>query len=385
MKTKKTYKFATQAIHAGQEPEPVTGAIIVPIYATSTYVQPALGQHKGYEYSRTGNPTRTALETAIASLEQGKFGLAFASGMAAIATAMNIFQAGDHIIVTDDVYGGTYRLFTKVLSNFNISFTFVDTTKPSELKHAIRKNSKAIWIETPTNPMLKITDLKTIAAFAKENKLISFVDNTFMSPYFQTPLTHGIDAVVHSTTKYLGGHSDVVGGAIVTSIPALYEKLKFLQNAIGGTPGPFDSWLVLRGLKTLAIRMKTHAENAMKVAEFLERHKKIKRVIYPGLKSHPHYDLACKQMTGCGGIITLELKGTLNSTKRFLEKLRLFALAESLGGVESLADHPAIMTHASIPKEQRKQLGISDTLVRLSVGIEDSDDLIADLNEALKS
>ena len=385
MKTKKSYKFDTNAIHAGQEPEPVTGAIIVPIYATSTYVQPLLGQHKGYEYSRTGNPTRTALETAIASLEQGKFGLAFASGMAAITTAMHLFQAGEHIIVTDDVYGGTYRLFTKVLSKFNLSFSFVDTSKPGELKRAVKKNSRAIWIETPTNPMLKITDLKEVAGFAKEKKLISFVDNTFMSPYFQLPLTYGIDAVVHSTTKYLGGHSDVVGGAIVTSNSRLHEQLKFLQNAIGGVPGPFDSWLVLRGLKTLAVRMKTHSENALKVAEFLEGHKKIKRVIYPGLKSHPHHNIACKQMTGFGGIVTFELNGTLTDTKRFLEKLRLFALAESLGGVESLADHPAIMTHVSIPKEQREKLGISDTLVRLSVGIEHLNDLIADLEEALKS
>lgn len=381
----KYHKFATRAIHAGQDPEPATGAIIVPIYATSTYVASALGKHKGYEYSRTGNPTRTALETALASLEGAKYGLAFASGMAAITTAMCLFKAGDHIIVNDDVYGGTYRLFTQVLSSMQISFTFVNTSSLKEIKRAVKKNSRGIWMETPTNPLLKLTDLEEAALFAKEKGLISFADNTFMTPYFQQPLSFGIDVVAHSTTKYLGGHSDVVGGAILTNRQDLYERLKFLQNAIGATPGPFDSWLVLRGLKTLAIRMKEHNSNACKVAEYLEGHSKVKRVIYPGLKSHPGYKLACKQMSGFGGIITLELKGGLAQTRRFIEKLKLFALAESLGGVESLADHPAIMTHASIPKAQREQSGITDSLVRLSVGIEHIDDLLTDLERALKS
>lgn len=376
-------KFATKAIHVGQEADPTTGAIITPIYQTSTYVQDALGSHKGYEYSRTQNPTRASLEQCLASLENGEYGMAFASGMVACNTVMNLLSAGDHVVVGDDVYGGVYRLFERVLSRYKLTFTYVDARDINEVQKAIRSDTKMLWLETPTNPLLKLADLKVLAEIARKSNLISVVDNTFASPYLQTPLDFGIDIVVHSTTKYLGGHSDVVGGAIVTSRPELYENLKFHQNAVGGVPGPFDSWLVLRGLKTLSVRMREHEKNAMAIAQFLEKHPKIEKVVYPGLQSHPQHALACSQMKGFGGMLSCVVKGGLNGAKDFLQGTKLFALAESLGGVESLIGHPATMTHASIPKEMREARGIVDGLVRLSVGIEDCDDLIADLTSAL--
>jgi cystathionine gamma-lyase len=376
-------KFETKAIHVGQEPDKATGAVIVPIYQTSTYVQESPGKHKGYEYSRTANPTRLALEKCLASLEDAKFGLAFSSGMAAVSVVMNLLKAGDHVISCDDLYGGTYRIFEKVYKDYWLEFSYIDMTSPENLSRALRKNTKMVWVETPTNPLLKIIDLKKVSDFARRYKLISAVDNTFATPYFQKPLSLGIDIVVHSSTKYLGGHSDLVGGAILTSNQAYYDRMKFCQNAVGSVPGPFDCFLVLRGLKTLSLRMREHEANAIAVANFLSTHKKVKRVIYPGLKSHPDYKLARKQMSGSGGIVSFELKSNLSGAKRFLSKLKIFSLAESLGGVESLADHPAIMTHSSIPPDLRKKLGLSDTLIRLSVGIENKEDLIEDLGRAL--
>ncbi|MCJ7459468.1 MAG: PLP-dependent aspartate aminotransferase family protein [candidate division Zixibacteria bacterium] len=376
-------KFETKAIHIGQEPDKATGAIIVPIYQTSTYVQESPGKHKGYEYSRTANPTRLALEKCLASLEEARFGLAFSSGMAAISVVLNLLKAGDHVISCDDLYGGTYRIFEKVYKDYGLEFSYVDLTFPENLSRALRKNTKMVWVETPTNPLLKIIDLKKVSEFAKKHNLISAVDNTFATPYFQKPLNLGIDIVVHSSTKYLGGHSDLVGGSILTSNQAYYDRMKFCQNAVGGVPGPFDCFLVLRGLKTLSLRMREHEANAIQVANFLSAHKKVKRVIFPGLKSHPDYKLVQKQMSGFGGIVSFELKSNLAGAKRFLKKLKLFSLAESLGGVESLADHPGIMTHSSIPPALRRKLGISDTLIRLSVGIENKEDLIQDLRRAL--
>ncbi len=376
-------KFSTRAIHVGQEPDPSTGAIITPIFQTSTYVQEALGTHKGYEYSRTQNPTRSALEACLASLENGKYGLAFASGMVACNTVMNLLSSGAHVIVGDDVYGGVYRLFEKVLSRYNLSFSYVDASNLKEVATAITPATKMLWLETPTNPLLKLADLSSLAQLAKKANLISVVDNTFASPYLQNPLDFGIDLVVHSTTKYLGGHSDVVGGAIITSCDDLYEQLKFHQNAVGGVPGPFDSFLVLRGLKTLSVRMREHEKNATAVAQYLEKHPAIEKVIYPGLASHPQHELARRQMRGSGGMLSCIVAGGLEGAKKLLYGTKLFALAESLGGVESLIGHPATMTHASIPKETREARGISDGLVRLSVGIEDGDDLIADLRTAL--
>ena len=376
-------KFETKAIHIGQEPDKATGAIIVPIYQTSTYVQESPGKHKGYEYSRTANPTRLALEKCLASLEEARFGLAFSSGMAAISVVLNLLKAGDHVISCDDLYGGTYRIFEKVYKDYGLEFSYVDLTFPENLSRALRKNTKMVWVETPTNPLLKIIDLKKVSEFAKKHNLISAVDNTFATPYFQKPLNLGIDIVVHSSTKYLGGHSDLVGGSILTSNQAYYDRMKFCQNAVGGVPGPFDCFLVLRGLKTLSLRMREHEANAIQVANFLSAHKKVKRVIFPGLKSHPDYKLARRQMSGSGGIVSFELKSNLAGAKRFLRKLKLFSLAESLGGVESLADHPGIMTHSSIPPALRRKLGISDTLILLSVGIENKEDLIEDLKRGL--
>jgi len=376
-------KFETRAIHIGQEPDKATGAIIVPIYQTSTYVQKAPGKHKGYEYSRTSNPTRTALEKCLASLEEARFGLAFSSGMAAISTVMNLLKAKDHIIVCDDLYGGTYRLFEKVYKDYGLEFSYVDFSNPENLLKVLKKNTRMIWVETPTNPLLKIIDLKKISKLANKYNLILAVDNTFATPFFQRPLPLGADIVVHSSTKYLGGHSDLVGGAIVTSNPEYYDRMKFCQNAVGGIPGPFDCFLVLRGIKTLSLRMREHQANAIEVADFLSSHKKVKKVLYPGLKSHPMHNLARKQMSGFGGIVTFELKSNLAGAKRFLKNLKLFSLAESLGGVESLAGHPALMTHSSIPLNLRKRLGISDNLVRLSIGIENIEDLIEDLRRAL--
>jgi cystathionine beta-lyase/cystathionine gamma-synthase len=376
-------KFSTKAIHVGQAPDPVTGAIITPIYQTSTYVQEELGKHKGFEYARTQNPTRNALQECLASLEGGKHGLAFATGMAACSTVMNLLSAGDHVVVGDDVYGGVYRLFERVMSRYKLTFTYVDASKLSEVEGAIRSDTKMLWLETPTNPMLKIVDLQALGAIAKKHNLISVVDNTFASPYLQRPLEQGFELVVHSTTKYLGGHSDVVGGAIITSRDDLHETLQFHQNACGGTPGPFDSWLVLRGLKTLALRMEQHCKNAAAIAKHLENHPKIEKVIYPGLPSHPQHELAKRQMSGFGGMVSLVAKGGIDGARKILNGTKLFALAESLGGVESLIGHPVTMTHASIPKELRDSRGVVDGLVRLSVGIEDIDDLIADLDRAL--
>ena len=379
---KDSMKFATRAIHAGQRPDPTTGAIMTPVYLTSTYVQESPGVHKGWEYSRTHNPTRKAYENCIANLEGGKFGFAFASGCAAATTIMHMLKAGDHVVAMDDMYGGTYRLFDKVFKLSGLEFSFVDLTDTKNARSAIKSNTKMIWLETPTNPTLKLADIKEICAIAREKNILVCVDNTFMSPYFQKPLDLGADIVVHSATKYIGGHSDMVGGAVATNNPDIAEKLAFLSNAMGGVQGAFDSFLALRSLKTLHIRMKAHAENAMKVAEFLSTHPQVEKLLYPGLKSHPQHELAKKQMTGFGGMITFFIKGGLPAARTFLETVKVFALAESLGGVESLIEHPAIMTHASVPPEQRKQLGIDDSLIRLSVGIEDVSDLIEDLTQA---
>ena len=377
--------FGTRAIHAGQQPDPTTGAIMTPIYASSTYVQESPGVHKGYEYSRTHNPTRAAYEACIADLESGTRGFAFASGLAATATLLDLFETGSHIVVMDDVYGGTYRLFERVRRrSAGLDFTFVDLSDTAGLEAAIRENTKLIWIETPTNPLLKLVDLEAVTAIAKARGILTCCDNTFASPWVQRPLEHGCDIVMHSATKYLNGHSDMVGGILVVGDNAdLAEELAFLINAVGGIQGPFDAFLALRGLKTLALRMERHGESARQVAEFLENHPKVAQVHYPGLASHPQHGLAQRQMRGGGGMVTAVLHGGLEESRRFLERVEIFALAESLGGVESLIEHPAIMTHASIPPDIRATLGISDGLVRLSVGVEEVDDLIADLRQAL--
>jgi len=376
--------FSTRTIHAGQHHDPSTGAVMVPIYATSTYAQESPGVHKGYEYSRSQNPTRMAFERCIADLESGSDGFAFASGLAAISTVLELLDTGSHVIASDDLYGGSFRLFDKVRRrSAGLEFSFVDLSDLAAIEAAIRPNTRMIWVETPTNPLLRLADLAAIAALAKKHYLIAAADNTFASPYVQRPLEHGFDIVMHSTTKYLNGHSDIVGGCLVTKDADLTARLRFLHNAVGSIAGPFDSFLALRGLKTLALRMERHCTNALKIAAWLEKHPKVERVIYPGLESHPQHELARKQMHGFGGIVTFFVKGGLSATKRVLERTRLFTLAESLGGVESLIEHPAIMTHASIPQEQRARIGISDELVRLSVGVEDADDLIADLAQAL--
>lgn len=378
--------FATRAIHAGQKPDPTTGAIMTPIYATSTYVQESPGVHKGFEYSRSQNPTRFALEACIADLENGGAGFAFSSGLAAMGTLLELLDSGDHVIAMDDLYGGSYRLFENVRRrSAGLQFSFVDLSDPAALEAAIQDNTRMVWVESPTNPLLKMVDLDAIAGLAKKHNLISVCDNTFCSPYVQRPLDHGFDVVMHSTTKYLNGHSDVVGGVAVVAEgrDAIRDKLAFLQNAVGSVPGPFDCFLVLRALKTLPVRMERHCANAQRIAEFLEAHPKVEKVWYPGLESHPQHELAKRQMRGFGGMVTAVLKGGLDDARRFLERCELFALAESLGGVESLIEHPAIMTHASVPKEIREALGISDGLVRLSVGIEDCDDLLAELEAAL--
>jgi cystathionine gamma-lyase len=377
--------FATRTIHAGQHHDPSTGAVMVPIYATSTYAQESPGVHKGYEYSRSQNPTRMAFERCIADLESGTAGFAFASGLAAIATILDLLSSGDHVVATDDIYGGSYRLFERVRRrSAGLDFDFVDFTDMAAIERAIRPETKLIWIETPTNPLLKLADLAGIVALAKKRGIVTVTDNTFASPYVQRPLELGCDIVMHSTTKYLNGHSDIVGGvAVVGDNRELAERMTFLQNAVGAIAGPFDSFLALRGLKTLALRMERHCSNALKIARWLEARKDVARVIYPGLESHPQHALAKRQMSQFGGIVTVILKRDLAGTKRFLERTRLFTLAESLGGVESLIEHPAIMTHASIPHEQRDRIGITDSLVRLSCGVEDADDLIADLDQAL--
>jgi len=379
--------FDTRAIHAGQEPDPTTGAIMTPIYTSSTYVQESPGVHKGYDYSRSINPTRKALEACIADLEGSSYGYAFSSGMAACSTVLEVLNSGDHVIAMDDLYGGTYRLFEDVRKrSAGLEFTFSDLSDFSTVESSIRNNTKMIWVETPTNPLLKIVDLKKIAKFAKENNLISVCDNTFCSPYIQNPLELGFDIVVHSATKYLNGHSDLIGGIVVCSNhkTELADQILYLQNAIGSIMNPFDSFLLLRSLKTLAVRMERHCENTMQIASFLDSHEAIEKVIYPGLQSHPQHDLAKKQMKHYGGMLTLILKGGLDSARLFLERTEIFSLAESLGGVESLIEHPAIMTHASIPPDVREEIGITDGLVRLSVGIESLDDLIQDLKVALK-
>lgn len=374
--------FSTRAIHAGQSPDPTTGAIMTPVYLTSTYVQESPGVHKGWEYSRTHNPTRRAYENCMASLESGKYGFAFASGCAATTTILHLLKGGDHVIAMDDMYGGTFRLFDKILKHDGIDFSFVDLTKVENFEKAIKPNTKMVWLETPTNPTLKLVDIKKISALAKAKGIIVAVDNTFMSPYFQRPLELGADIVVHSATKYIGGHSDVVGGVAVTSRDDIAEKMAFLSNGMGAIQGPFDSFMCLRSLKTLPLRMKAHQENAMAIAKFLEAHPKVEKVIYPGLESHPQHALAKEQMHGFGGMITFYIKGGMDSARKFLENVNVFALAESLGGVESLIEHPAIMTHASVPAETRKVLGIDDSLIRLSVGVEDLNDLLADLKSA---
>jgi len=387
MTDKKELGFATRVIHGGQEPDPRTGAVMPPIYATSTYVQSSPGKHKGYEYSRTANPTRDALQAAVANLEGGAAGFGFASGMAATATVLELLDSGSHIVAMHDLYGGSYRLMENVRKrSAGHDVSFVDLTQPSELEAAVRPNTRLVWVETPTNPLLKLVDLSAIAGMARKLGLLSVCDNTFATPFIQRPLEHGFDIVVHSTTKYLNGHSDAVGGAaVVRADPGLQERVAYLQNAIGGVSGPFDSFLTLRGIKTLALRMERHCANAMAVASFLEGHEKVKKVFYPGLASHPQHALAKKQMVGgFGGIVTAELRGTLDDARRMLERCELFSLAESLGGVESLIEHPGLMTHASLPPAMRASLGISDGLIRLSVGIEAVDDLIADLRQALK-
>lgn len=379
------HKIATRVIHAGQSPDPTTGAIMTPIYATSTYVQESPGVHKGYEYSRTRNPTRDAYEKCVADLESGQRGFAFASGMAATATVLELLKPGDHIIAMDDLYGGTFRILDKVRRRTaGLQISFVDLSQPEKVKAAIRPETRMIWVETPTNPMLKLVDLRRIAEIAKQHSLISVADNTFATPLSQRPLERGFDIVVHSATKYLNGHSDMIGGiAIVGENHDIADQLAFLQNAVGAISGPFDSFLALRGLKTLDVRMERHCKNALELALWLEKHPKVAKVIYPGLTSHPQHVLAKEQMEQFGGMISVELKGGLQETVRMLERCEIFSLAESLGGVESLIEHPAIMTHASIPKEQREQLGIKDGLIRLSVGIEDISDLREDLEHAL--
>jgi cystathionine beta-lyase/cystathionine gamma-synthase len=377
--------FSTRAIHAGQEPDPTTGAIMTPIYATSTYVQASPGVHKGYEYSRTQNPTRMAYEACVADLESGTRGFAFASGLAATATILELLDQGAHVVASDDLYGGTYRLFTRVRErSAGLSASYVDLRDRAALEAAIRPETRIIWVETPSNPMLKLVDLAMVAEVARQRGILAVADNTFASPWVQRPLELGFHLVMHSATKYLNGHSDMVGGIVVVGDDKeLADRLGFLQNAVGAVAGPFDSFLALRGLKTLALRMERHCANAAAIAEHLSRHKKVRRVHYPGLASHPQHALARRQMHGFGGMVTIELEGGLAESRRFLERCRVFALAESLGGVESLIEHPAIMTHASIPPEARAKLGISDTLCRLSVGVEDLADLFADLDNAL--
>lgn len=377
--------FETKAIHAGVEPEPMSGAVMTPIFQTSTYAQASPGEHKGYEYSRTDNPTRTALQSSLAELENGKHALVFSSGLASIDAVLNLFDTGDHIVAGNDLYGGTYRLFSKVASRRGLKFDYVKVQDLDSVRGAIQPNTKLLWIETPTNPQLALADIAAIAKIAQQNGALTAVDNTFMTPYYQRPLELGADIVMHSMTKFLNGHSDVVMGSLIVNDSSLYERLKFLQNAVGAVPGPFDCFLVLRGIKTLAVRMERHSQNAMEVARWLEGHPSVERVVYPGLSSHPQHELAKAQAGGFGGMITFFLKGGIEECRRFLSRVHLFTLAESLGGVESLIEHPAIMTHASVPPEIRREIGLTDNLVRASVGIESVRDLIADLDQALKS
>lgn len=376
-------RFATKAIHAGLEPDPATGAIMTPVYLTSTYVQSAPGEHRGYDYSRSSHPTRAALERNLAALEQGRFGLAYASGLAAETTVLQLLKPGDHVVCCQDLYGGTYRLMTRVFQRFDIATTFVDATRVRELREAITPATRLVWLESPSNPQLRVCDIAAIATLAREKGVKVAVDNTFATPFLQRPLQLGADIVVHSTTKYLGGHSDVIGGALIVNDGALYEELKFLQNAVGAVPGPLDCFLVLRGIKTLAVRMRQHCENAMRMAQFLAAHPEVERVYYPGLPASPDHALASKQMSAFGGMVSAELTGGAERNIRFLSKTKLFALAESLGGVESLVGYPLAMTHAAIPAEQRRKVGLAEALVRFSVGLEDIDDLIEDVEQAI--
>ncbi len=377
-------KFGTKAIHAGVEPDKTTGAIMTPIYQTSTYVQEKLGEHKGFEYSRTGNPTRQALEQNIAAIENGKYGLCFASGMAATDAIIKLLNPGDEVVSTSDLYGGTYRLYTKIFANYGIKFHFIGMESPDKVAGYINENTKLIWVETPTNPMLNIIDIKGMAELAKANNCLMAVDNTFATPYLQNPLDLGADIVMHSVTKYLGGHSDVIMGALICNDDELAERLYFIQNSSGAVCGPMDSFLVLRGIKTLHLRMQRHCENARAIAEYLLSHEKVEKVYWPGIPSHPNHDIAKSQMRDFGGMMSFTLKDdSLEAAKRMVEKVKIFSLAESLGGVESLVGHPASMTHASIPKEERERTGVVDSLIRLSVGVEDVEDLITDLDQAL--
>src|SRR3989304_866899 len=378
-------KFSTNAIHVGQDPDPATGSVTTPVYLTATYRQPEPGREGRYVYSRTGNPTRDALERNLAALEGGRFGLAFSSGMAATTMVLMLLRKGDHVIAGDDVYGGTYRLFEEVLRNYGLQFSYVDARDSEKVEKAVRKNTLMVWVETPTNPLMKIIDIRAMAKIARKAKAMLVVDNTFMSPYFQNPLQHGADIVVHSTTKYLGGHSDLIGGAAITPNPEIYQRLKFLQNAVGAVPGPLDAWLVLRGVKTLALRMERHDQNARRIAEFLSKQPKVERVYYPGLTDHPQRKVVEKQMRGYGGMISFELKSGMGPCKKLLKKLHIFTVAESLGGVESLIEHPASMTHASVPRTTRLERGITDSLIRISVGIEDVEDLLKDLETGFRA
>jgi cystathionine gamma-lyase len=377
-------RFATKAIHAGQEPDPATGATIVPIYQTSTYTQSAVGEHKGFDYSRTVNPTRSALESQLAALENAQFGSAFSSGMAATSAVLNLLSAGDHIVVTDDLYGGTYRLFSRVLARYGLEFSYVDMADPATVRSAIRRNTKLFWVETPTNPLLKLIDIAAICALRPAGAIVA-VDNTFATPYFQAPLALGADVVVHSTTKYISGHSDVIGGAVLTNDRELHDTVRFHQNSVGAIPGPPDAYLTLRGAKTLALRMREHAANAQRIAEFLEARDDVEHVFYPGLPSHPQHELAKRQMTGFSGMLSFTLKGPPSRALHLARRTKYFSLAESLGGVESLICHPARMTHGSIPKEERDARGVTEGLLRLSVGIEDAADLLEDLRAALEA
>ncbi len=376
-------KFSTRAIHAGQEPDPSTGAIMTPIFQTSTYAQTGLNENKGYEYSRSGNPTRTALESSIASLENANYGLVFASGLAAEQAVLSILKTGDHMVSCDDLYGGSYRIFERILTRYQIKTSYVAAASIEDYEKAIRPNTKLIWLETPTNPLLRLVDIKAVAEIAHRHNILLVVDNTFCSPYLQQPLDLGADIVLHSTTKYINGHSDVVGGAIALNDQTAYEQIKFYQNAAGGIPGPFDSWLTLRGIKTLAVRMRQHEENAHAVAKFLSEHPRIEKVYYPGLPSHPDHELAKRQMKGFGGMVSFQFRGKQEDVNQIVHRLKIITFAESLGGIKSLICHPASMTHGSIPREIREARGLTDTLLRLSVGIEDVEDILFDLQRAL--